>query len=393
MKKIVIWLVVAIVLISSFFVFQEYKKFSINENKRLDQEILFYKEIVDKEMVWINQLVLSNGAIIQRPKLDGTATINPYFASITARALLENGQYDDVKNYLEWHFDHLNSSRDDLYGVDGTIDDYNALLKSGILLDTISKNEYDSADSYAAMFLILIDEYLHFTDDKDYVLNNMEDINRVIETIYEHMNDNLSYASKGSFQYYIMDNAEVSHGLSSAISIYNYLYIDEIGLEQDQLIFYKELLNKHASHKQEINKSFYLPNEGYYKAEIDDESIDWNDFYPDAVGQLFPMIHGVVNPNNSLSVNLYDTFNSYYSWETMGHVTEEHATFYWGRLAYVAALQRDEHRLKTYIVNYERIVMEEHEFPIFNADVAWVVLACEEIIDYYESRQRLLIFR
>ena len=129
-----------------------------------EQERAFYRSIVDSENAWLASTQLSNGALPMTPTNNGKVQMNPYFADIAALSLLNQPELygDVVKEYMKWHFDHLNTAAEDPSGLDGTIFDYTYTVKNGVVtLEewTTPTPTYDSTDSYAATFLMVVEKY------------------------------------------------------------------------------------------------------------------------------------------------------------------------------------------------------------------------------------------
>ena len=130
-----------------------------------DTERAFYQSIVDSENAWIARTQLSNGALAMTPTNYGKVQVNPYFADFAALSLLNQPEMyaDVVKEYMQWHFDHLNTAAEDPSGLDGTIFDYTYTVKNGVvtLEEWITPTPtYDSTDSYAATFLMVVEKYV-----------------------------------------------------------------------------------------------------------------------------------------------------------------------------------------------------------------------------------------
>ncbi len=60
------------------------------------------------------------------------------------------------------------------------------------------------------------------------------------------------------------------------------------------------------------------------------------------------------------------------------HVDSGATEFYWGMAAYCAAVMGDKERLDSYLTEYKKRAAD-HAYPLFNADAAWVVLACYDM--------------
>ncbi len=96
-----------------------------------------------------------------------------------------------------------------------------------------------------------------------------------------------------------------------------------------------------------------------------------------------PVIHGVITPHSKRARDLYQKFSTYYQWQNMEHITDGTADFYWTRFAYVAALMGDNERFDAFLTRYRQLAMPTHDSPAYNADAAWIILACKHMIESY----------
>ena len=185
------------------------------------EEILL-TTLVDTELAWLASLQLENGALPMTKNNNGDVTVNPYFADITAMALLDKPQQyaQCVKAYLVWHFEHLNTKQSDPNNLDATIFDYTVTLENGKIVKETAKNSYDSVDSYAATFLTTLAKYYARTGDSEFIIAHADDINRVTKTMLSTMFLGLSMASPSYEIKYLMDNCEVYEGLTAVTALY-----------------------------------------------------------------------------------------------------------------------------------------------------------------------------
>lgn len=398
MKRIIIIIIALMAALTGYHIY------SIKQRRILNDKIAFYQSIADSEAEWIKGLQLSNGALAFRPKEDGTAVINPYFADYSAMALLRAGDgkayAGEVKEYLKWHFSHLNDSSTDKNGIDGTIYEYEAELKDGVVAAETTERQYDSVDSYAASFLALLWDYYRYTGDSRFLMEQYDEILRVLNAIDETMEDGLTVTKPDYPVKYLMDNSEVYEGLVCAVSLYDNVFLPGLKqstgeYEEAQKMYDKLIKQKDTLYKNIEDKMWNEP-EGHYATGIQNgskaiASFNWSTFYPDAASQLFPIIHGALDRDSGRAKKLYETFGKNFSWEDFEHYTKGIADFYWGRLPYAAAVMKDEGRVKSYMTYYMENVMPEHNKPLYNADAAWVVMASRMMIDSYKAKLRWLL--
>lgn len=346
------------------------------------QELLNY--VIDTETEWLASIQLENGAIPMNYADNGDISVNPYFADFAALAMLDDYEkYSaDIISYIEWHFSHLNTKETDYNHTDGTIYDYTVTMKDGeIIKEAITEKDgrlsYDSTDSYAATFLMVLDKYLEKSGDTEYILSRKNDIRRVSEALFTTMNHGLTYAKPDYEIKYLMDNCEVYKGLSSAVNLFEIISDVDISYK---FIYFKCKYSV-ARLSSVIENKLWDKKEKHYYTAVDKknkEAIDfsWIEFYPSATSQLFPIAFGLIPTNCERSEMLYDTFCGIYNWEEF----DIPDSFCWGSNAYTAAVMNDVDRVITYLSHYKQL-MEKHEYPLYNADAAKVAMAAYLILD------------
>ena len=356
-----------------------------------EEQIAMYQKIATEEAAWLASLQADNGALLMTGGPNGEFTMNPYFADFAALALLGAGEsyYENVRRYMDWHFDHLNTAQTDYNGVDGTIYDYTVKISNGkvvsekININAEGKKSYDSTDSYAATFLCVVAKYYEKTGDLAYLQANSEDLGRILNPIRQTMHKGLTFAKPDYRIKYLMDNCEVYEGLVAAEKIYEALGLSDLRAEAADLK--KQVYDA-------IEKYMWQEKEGYYEVAlgVNNDSayaFTWTNFYPCATAQVFPIICGVLNPADERAIYLYNAFNTYFSTGEKKSTWEEMTTpdtFYWGALAYTAALMGDNARLETYMTLYLKI-MKRHAYPLYNADAARVCMAAQVMLERLEQ--------
>lgn len=356
-----------------------------------EEQIAMYRKIATEEAAWLASLQIENGALLMTKGPNGEFTMNPYFADFAALALLGAGEsyYENVRRYMDWHFDHLNTAQTDYNGVDGTIYDYvitlsnDKMVSEEISINANGQKSYDSTDSYAATFLCVVAKYYEKTGDLAYLQANSQDLQRLLNPIRQTMHTGLTFAKPDYRIKYLMDNCEVYEGLVAAEKVYTALGLTELCAEATDLK--TQVFNA-------IEEHMWMDEEGYYEVAlgVNNDSaytFTWTNFYPCATAQLFPISCGLLDPTDSRSVYLYNKFNEYFSTGERKATWEEMSTpdtFYWGSLAYTAALMGDNVRLETYMTLYLKI-MKRHAYPLYNADAARVCMAAQLMLEKLEQ--------
>ena len=344
--------------------------------------------IVDSENAWLAEIQLSNGAMPMRPVVNGNGTVKvtPYFADFAALSLLNQADLyaDHVKKYMDWHFSHLNTAQTDHNGVDGTIYDYNITVRDGVVEKeeihiADGKNSYDSTDSYAATFLMVLQKYAEKTGDTAYILEHKADIQRVVSALFATMVDGLTLAKPDYEVKYLMDNCEVYDGMLAGEKLYSQILVPadkSLAATRDKL--------KDGAREVADRIESEMWSDGFYHPTLDRDSgvcwdFDWSEYYPSATAQTFPIIHGLIAPNSDHARALYDGFCNAYAWETYDIPDD----FIWGSNVYTAVLMGDVDRANTYLTRYAK-VMKRHAYPLYNADVAKVCMAAYLMIQIGE---------
>lgn len=349
-----------------------------------------YRTFAQQEKAWILSCQTEDGLILYRQwNLDEhqeEQTVFPYFSSIAALGLLSgtvtDEQAEGALRYQQWYLDHLNTPADDPMNGQGTVYNYR-IIRDGTNLREESLQTYDSVDSYAAMFLILVDRYAQVVND-ELLLTRSADILRVLDALVNTIDRNgLSHAKAEYPVQYLMDNAEVYAGLCAATRI-----LEQIG-SPAQL----EQIRAMALQVRETTDFLLWNAEGYYEIGIfEGEALDfdgWTIFYPDSVCQLFPLCFGVLEPESERAAQLYHQFCQAWNWERLEPLRREVSHFYWGLTGYAAALMQDEARLSVYMDQYQiAVTAQGRAYPLYTGEAGWLAMACGHMEQIYLEKQR-----
>lgn len=338
--------------------------------------------LVKKEVAWLLSTQLPNGALAQYPAKEGDNAVNPYFGDYAAMALLRGGETEAVRRYLDWRFSHLNTSDFDINGLAYTIYDYKVTVQDGQVTAETATMSYDSTDSYAATFLLLMREYCTLTKDVAYIQAHYLPLAGVAQVLLATAQDGLTLARPDYPVQYLMDNCEVRLSLAAANSLFAQAVQPSLtdaqaancaALQSSLRALYDQMT---LSLEQKL---WDAPKDRYYFSLQTNgalSSFDKDVFYPDSIAQLTPIIYGLLSPNGARAHALYDDFCSRWDWQSLAPIKEGATTHYWGMCAYCAAVMGDNERLDAYLDAYTADVAAHHNYPLFNADAAWVVLAC-----------------
>lgn len=338
---------------------------------------LVFDNVIASQLDYIYSVVDPNGAI--RDNEQSNSKITPYFANFAAMALLKNNSEKDiaiVQKYIQWYLKNLNGNKNPYTGeteIPGSIYDY--------YVGGSSEGKYDSVDSYAATFLMLLFEYAKTSEEavewlKEY--NNqfslvasalMDCIDTEDNTVPKYdSNDYLSVASHVYCIKLLMDNCEVNKGLLAAAQL------KSKGIINNDVPF-----DKIAEKNAEAIKSLYN-KEGFYAWNKEVKAVDkmdWTKFYPDATAQLYPAMFNVLTSSDSKSKTVYEEFNKNFgSWST----GKTYASHPWAILSYAAAQMGDVDKVNQYITHINSLNIKGDQKPLwYSAEAAFVIFAIDSI--------------
>ncbi len=350
--------------------------------KRVNSAKLPVNEALMKsESEYLLSTQLSNGAFAMYPAKEGENKVNPYFADYTAMALIKTGETQAVRDYIEWHFAHLNTSGYDVNGIPYTIYDYTAVVKDGQVKSEHASMSYDSTDSYAASFLMLLQEYFEATGDADYISQRCASVGGVAQVLLSTVKDGLTVARPDYTIQYLMDNCEVHLALGAVTELLKNAVLPGLsGVEAQNYTALAENLSALESEMStSLERRLWNESAGRYEFALTSSGkaaeFDGSVFYPESISQLSPIIYAELSPKSSRAQAIYAKFCKDWSWQAFEHVDSGATEFYWGMAAYCAAVMGDKDRLDSYLIEYKKRAAD-HAYPLFNSDAAWVVLAC-----------------
>ena len=366
----------------------------------------FYSNIVASEVKFIQNLMMSNGAIPKNfaavdnnfvakdlPDIDGIPAsvyttwkvgyVIPYFSESAVLGILKvapDKSKNTVEKFITWYLDSINDATSDAYGVDGTIYDLyvfqnptkpeQVVQLPARVVDAYkftnpkdNNIDYDSTDSYAALLLRILSEYYHTYNDATVFENRKAEVDRVLNALFSTYVDkiDLTYAKPSYEVCYLMDNCEVYNGLLAGAEIYEKVYKDNEKA--------KELSDYAVKVKDAIEKYMWNEEGQYYHSTIFTDgkpafAMDWNEFYPHATAQLFPIMFGLIEPDSDKAVLLYDKFNEKFGLK--GEAGKDWAAldkgdvYPWSTLAHVAGIVGDYERLDRFMTYLERKYLKTH---------------------------------
>ena len=337
---------------------------------------LDYQALADAEAAWLYTQQLPNGAFATHYSGDGTVSVNPYFAAGAAIALTAYGGGAEgqasVKRFIDWYYDHMNTAQQDPNGLAGTIFDRSYTIQNGVIVSEQASGSYDSTDSYSALFLILLADYCAQYGDTSVLSAHDAQIHQLADVLFAGMENGYSYAKPDYKVMYLMDNAEVYAGLCSAATLFESLGDPEYAARaKSAAATYQECFLADWFRVDHFRPAIKPALVGFTSA----DSFSWNDFYPDAAAQVYPIVFGLVDTESPAAKITYASFCRHWDWQDMDYIAKGEDLFYWGIFARCAVAMGDSARLNTYLTNYTAAVGEARNYPLYCFDSAMVLLA------------------
>ena len=419
MVKFVSFVMAALLFLTPFAV-----RSAAEDGARYTEDRAYYSAILEKEIEYLEKLTLECGAVGMYPPAVSSysgktlptvggvspaeytkwpsARIVPYFSdtavlgAIRADAAMgtESARQNALK-YINWYISHMNTKESDICGVAGTVYDYVVFQSSDGRTVEVTEMEmyasqypnggnphnYDSTDSYAAMFLQILCEYAK-TYDESFLNGKAELVQTLTDVMMsDYINTlDLTVAKPDYPACYLMDNCEVYCGFVSAASIYEELLGDSAKAA--------ECAERAEKVKNAILTRMWSQSDQCFLAAISDKGVsmfanDLNNFYPQASCQLFPLIFGVIGPDDDKAVITYERFKSDFGERWL---TFDIETYPWCILVRAAVKMGDYEFAGRFIdaVN-NRFVKRVHAAPYYNSESGSVMVAVAELYGIAEE--------
>ena len=385
-----------------------------DDNMQFIQGKSYYANIFDKELAYLEQLTLECGAVgmyppsvssysgMDLPEVDGvkpeeytkwpSAKIVPYFSdtavlgAIRADSAMGTERAKPcVLKYINWYISHMNTKESDICGVAGTVYDYHIFQSNDgrtvELTDrdmyasqyTESKNphDYDSTDSYAAMFLQILYEYAK-TYDSGFLNDKADTVQTLVDVMMSVYIDklDLTVAKPNYRACYLMDNCEVYCGFVSAASIWS-----ELLGESEKAA---ECASRAEKVKNAILTRMWDKSAQCFRAAVSDNGgsmfdNDLTNFYPQASCQLFPVIFGVIDKDDEKAVITYERFKTDFGRRWL---TFDAGDYPWCILERAAVRMEDyEFAGKFMDACNRRFIKRLHTAPFYNSESGSIMIA------------------
>ncbi len=314
------------------------------------------------------QRVLASLAAAQRP--DGaiiyTSTeVMPYFANIAAIGAAHVGASGvNVRAYMQWYIARTHDPNP--WGIAGAITDYK-IKADGTLK---AKNSADSVDSYAATFLTLAATAWRHGDatTRAYVQTIRSDVERIASAIDAVTDgDGLTWALPTYRVKYVMDASEVYDGLNGLAILRSEAYGDGSGAAT--------AAQRAATLRAKILATYWQPATSTFATALDDggalEEPSPTNWY-DSMTQLWPILHGVIEPSSPPAQAVYAAFNaSFPAWTALVKPDE----YPWASVAVIALQMNDTPRAVAYRAAADAQFAPAYAYPWYCAESGFYLRA------------------
>src|SRR5436305_3593571 len=293
--------------------------------------------------------------------LYGSSAINPYYSNLAAIGLTKDpGSHGIVQRWMQWYISHLNWP--DKWGLYGTTYDYD--YNNGA---EVSHVDADSTDSYAATFLSLAWAYYSTGDPnaQSYVRTLSSQLDAIGQVLVKtQQSDGLTWAKPDYQIKYLMDNCEAYRGLRDLAQVFQNAFNDAA---KAQYYNAQADLMLQGINCMWMNGSWAVYKDGVGALSAPNYSV----WYADATSQLFPVMQGVIAPNDARSVQVYSKFNAAWpGWPTLSFNAQD--SFPWVMIADAAAAMGDTTRVNTYINNIQSMYAANgFPWPFYNMEAGW----------------------
>jgi hypothetical protein len=286
--------------------------------------------------VWLATQCRPSGAIQYTP-----SSIIPYFANLAAIGMTSDpARLPQVIAWMKWYVSKLNTP--DKWGINGTIYDYS--IVNGV---EVSTGDCDSTDSYAATFLSLAWAAWDTNDiaTQTYIKSISYQLDLIGGVLIKTQQpDGLTWAKPDYQIKYTMDNCEVYHGFRDLSSLFYALGDTAKGA------YYTAAADSSLQGIMTlwVNDAWSVYKDGTGNLRAPSLSV----WYPDATAQLFPILHGVVQPSSTIAQESYTAFNlAWPGWPALSFSSQN--AFPWCLVGCVAAKMGDTKRLTAYVASIQ----------------------------------------
>ncbi len=297
----------------------------------------------------------ADGAIARYPDQAG---VMPYFSNFAAMAMLEDPScFPFVERYLDWYLRHLERN--------GTIRDYSYDKDLNF-----KAARPDSEDAYAGSFLSLANNYHKKAGQTGWVKANLPDLKRVARVIINLMDrDGLTFALASYRVKYLMDNCEAYRGLADFAEL-----LADLG--DREASYFKAMAESIATGIERslwnrLNFCYYPSKTGWIRP-----GVNFKKFYPDATCQIFPVLYGLIKPDQERGARLYQLFND----NQTNWLTIRPPDYPWMILGLYACLHGDYSKAYEKVRNARETYIDTKSGNWFCAEAAFFIFTCARLL-------------
>lgn len=340
----------------------------------------YFRTCMEEEKIWISSCQGEEGEIYMYAikSEEDSGTVVPYFAAQAAMGLLagqpQEEMLEKVADYLAWHAGKIVEN-------DGIVYDYQR-TEEGLT----AKEKYDSIDSYLAAFLTLLATYQEKGGELSSIPMWQQAVEIGVDTLKELSPEGLSMVSYKKATCYLMDNVEVQEAwqkLGGLFASGDPALSGWRRLEELQ----REAAEQQERNLQQIRTVLWNTKEQRYEVGLGGNGIvihfqGYEEWYPDAIAQVYPLAMGIEPERAESGEALYRKITQQHAWK---YLMLEDSTFDWSVLSYIAAKQGDIESAEYYLEKYRMKYSVSRKYPLSTADAAWAARAYEELAEYYEG--------
>lgn len=374
MRRKILFLVLFILLVISVYIASDHY-YGKKKQQEFDALRLRYEADIRHEKDWVLKNQGEHGEIyINITDDNGAREVNPYFACQAVMGLLvEPCRQKDIEaagRYLNWHTEQI-------INCDGIVSNYRFSKSQDELLAT---GEYDSVDSYIALYLESLALFAERQGDLSEIKNSELAIDICLTRLEDLMQNGLCRVKPEREKIYLMDNAEVLAALKrlSAVMPDNERIADlakEIALSIDERLW----------DSQENRYEIGIADSTGKRFEFD----GMDNFYPDAIVQIFPIACDMNYKSREAKEQLYALFCDNFAWER-----ETTTTFEWPVVAYIAVKMGDIDRAEQYLAYFggKYAADGSRDYPFYVGVSGWLIRAEGEYVDYMKNKAATSLF-
>lgn len=314
-------------------------------------------------------------------------SVSPYSANLAVIGLLKRGTPNALtvaEPWIAWYFGHLSGQSapdgvpyNHFYRNNG--DGETTCVKPG---DSFLCHYNDATDSAAATFFSVL-WAAHEAHESQSLLNTpkrRQQVERLASLVLKlQQSDGLCWAKSDYHVKYLEDNSEVFAGLYALANLERHVFNDA----------------QHAAHYRDaaervrrgILTELYDPKAGLFRVakfeNNDRPAPNLNTWYPDTQAQLWPVLFGVVGPNDSRAVAVVAAINNHWNGRIRPDWARDpqHVNQGWVEAghAYAEALMGETNRVRTYCEAVKRYKFKsrngkpQFDGPFSVDDAGWLL--------------------